>query len=125
VSRWMQRSACVRLAVSAVAAYAFILQILLGSVVATRMAIAAPADVSALCAADSHDGGDPSGKPAAHLTHASCMVCAFAAFAPPIPQAAKIVTGIAKVFVLSDPPDSGRSIERHEPRSSRGPPRIV
>jgi hypothetical protein len=126
VSRRGQRSACVRMAVSAVAAYAFILQILFGSVVATRMAVAAPADALTMCAADSHDGGDPAGTPATRHAHAACLVCAFAAFAPPIPQASTIVAGNAlNVFLVPDRPDSGRSIERHEPRSSRGPPRIA
>jgi hypothetical protein len=126
VSRRAQRSAFVRMAVSAVAAYAFILQVLLGSVVATRMALSAPADAMAICTADSHAGDDPSGEPTTRLAHATCMVCAFASFVPPLPEAATILLGVANEFCFQpEAPAYGRHAGRHEPRSSRGPPQTV
>jgi hypothetical protein len=126
VSRRGQRSTWMRKAVSAVSAYAFVLQIILGSIVATQMVAATPADAFAFCAGDSHDVGDPAGKPATRLAHSACMVCAFATFAPPIPETATVALGIAPaVFFRHDAPNSGRHPGRHEPRSSQGPPQTA
>jgi hypothetical protein len=114
------------MALSAITAYAFVLQVLLGSVVATQMVASGPAGAFALCVGESRDVDAPTGDPAGRLTHATCMVCAFASFAPPVPEAAAIVLGIAsEVFFELIPPDYGRDTQRHEPRSSRGPPRIA
>jgi hypothetical protein len=111
------------MAVSTVAAYAFLLQVVLGSIVATQMATAAPIDAMALCAGGSHSPVDPAGKPATRLAHTTCMVCAFASLAPPLPEAAVVVLGaVPTARVHSDHSTSCRDVERYEPRSSRGPP---
>jgi hypothetical protein len=118
-----KRNAWLRTALSIAVAYAVVLQVLLGSIVATQMAIAAPDAAAALCVGEAHGAADPAGKPAPYAAHASCMVCAFASFAPPVPDAAAVIVDVAAEIVRPlVKPALGRTAHRHEPKSSRGPP---
>jgi len=126
LSRGRQRNVWLRRALGVAAAYAFALQVLLGSIVATQMAVAAPNDDLALCSGELHDAGDPSGKPAPRLAHASCLVCAFASFVPPVPKAPTVYFGAASQSQFWPTlPTSIRIADRREPRSSRGPPQVA
>jgi hypothetical protein len=109
-----------------VAAYAFVLQALLATVVATQM-VASP-DSFAICLG-SADDGNTQHQPAdrSHAAHQACIICSFTATAAAPPLPAPIVLGqIAEAAVywggLSAPLDLSR---QRSPRVPQGPPQIA
>jgi hypothetical protein len=120
--RLMRRLAWLRAAVGLTAAYVLALQMLLGGVAATQMAVADPA-ASIICYGDHQQSGQD-GKTGTRIHHASCVVCALASLAPPVPEIADVLAPVAvaatavSTAIAVLPP----ARLRHEPRTSQGPP---
>lgn len=113
---WAHGAAAVALA------YAFVLQLVLAGLAAERMIFAA-ADAHVLCTDATGSGGhDTPGAPE-RLSH--CVICAFAAVAPVLPERAGVALPPANGAVAprhAVPAARPRAGDRHEPRSSQGPP---
>lgn len=114
-------------AVGIAVSYALALQLLLAGVVATRMALADPANPFEICVSGNveHMPGDASGKSSGAVIHQQCVVCALAAYAPPLADAPSQPAFDATLFNTepwSVAPQTPGSDERHQPRSSQGPP---
>lgn len=114
-------------AVGILVGYALALQLLLAGVVASRMALADPANPFEICLSDSveHAPGDDSGKSSGIVVHQKCVVCALAAYAPPLADAPSqpafdATQSNAEPWPVAIPTPG--LDERHHPRSSQGPP---
>lgn len=107
--------------------YAFALNTILTTAVATQMVAGMAADPFAICA----DGGGSSHRfPAgggSHVDHQSCVICTTTSFAPPLPQAAETAAAIAAVTTAFRPPATFAAVtqSRRTPRTSQGPPQTV
>lgn len=114
-------------AVGILVGYALALQLLLAGAVASRMALADPANPFEFCRSGSvdHVPSDDSGKSSGIIVHQKCVVCALAGYAPPLTDAPSEPTFDAALF-SHEPwpvaPLTPSSDERHHPRSSQGPP---
>ncbi|MFD2181761.1 DUF2946 family protein [Rhodoplanes azumiensis] len=124
------RHPALKRAVGLLAAYALALQMLLAGMVATQMAVAGDG-AAALCfttggASDATTATpDGTGAPPAS-PHTPCAVCVFASLAPPLPVIAGLAIPQARAQRSRRPVGrAGRRVRRHEPRSSRGPPRAA
>jgi hypothetical protein len=106
-----------------IAAYAFALQMMLAGVVATEMAAADPAAAAQACVS----GAGAADKTGAPLHHGPCVVCAFASFSPPVPQAAEPAASRLAIDAPFAPATAAFSFESrwHDPQSARGPPRTA
>jgi hypothetical protein len=102
------------------------MQLMLGSLVATQMALAAPLDAATIC----HTGSsDPAGHPdhPGHLNHhAPCSICAFASISPPLPSSSARLVVPVLLYQAIDPGETATLFTQKpfDPRSSQGPPRI-
>jgi hypothetical protein len=126
VAHSLSRKVWLRKAWVVAVAYAFAIQLLLGSLVATQMAFSRSLDAAAICHTDSSDSSGHPDRPG-HLNHlALCSICVFASISPPLPAAA----GQPAVAVLlgraAKPQHIARLFTREsfDPRSSQGPPQI-
>jgi hypothetical protein len=112
--------------VGVAAAFVLALQMLLAGVLATQMAVAAPAGPSAICYGEGH-GTDSDSPSKSRIYHASCAVCTLASFAPPVPDAAPSLTVVATVHAVVHPLRNVSPLadRHHDPRSSQGPPQAA
>lgn len=102
----------------------FAVQLLLGAIVSTQMAIAASSGLPVICYGSSEDGSQGSDKPFNGQRPNNCVVCAFATLAPVVPEEHSIS------FVRHETSTSfigvgaaGYSASRDNgPRLSQGPP---
>ena len=114
-------------AVGIAISYALALQLLLAGAVATRMALADPANPVELCTSDGtgHVPSDDSGKSSGVILHQTCAVCALAAHSPPLASSPS-QPAFDAMLAKTEPWPAAIRIpgpdERHHPRSSQGPP---
>jgi hypothetical protein len=107
------------------AAQVVVLQFMVASVVATQMAASQPGDPAIACYGGTQlpAGSEEFPSPVA-AKHATCVVCAFAAFAPPIPICGSIVDvsdgAVSAISPMASSVATGKN--HHDPRSSQGPP---
>jgi hypothetical protein len=126
VATFLHHRQWVRGAVGVAAAFVLALQMLLAGMLATQMAVAAPASPFVVCYGEGHGTvSDSPSKPAIH--HASCAVCTLASFAAPVPEAAASLVAIATGHAVVQPlrSVSPRADRHHTPRSSQGPPQAA
>jgi hypothetical protein len=125
VSVFLRRKAWLRGAIGVVAAYVLALQTLLAGIVATQMAVGDPANPFVICYGSGDNGSTesaPLDKPRAHVDHANCAICTFAASSPPIPRSPAIARITVAVSFGTVAPAPAIGNDRHNPRSSQGPP---
>jgi hypothetical protein len=122
VSAFWRRRGWLRGVVGIAAAYAFVLQMVLVSIVGTQMAAAAP-NPFAICYGDAHGPG-ANGKTGTPVNHATCVVCSLLSSSPLVADALKantpapVVTPALRSMVQR----VLGADTRHSPRSSQGPP---
>lgn len=117
---WLSR------ALAIVIAYAFAMQMLLGGIVATRMAVAAPLGSFTICSSETPASPEKPDQPAQPHRQAPCSICAFASLSPPLPILTAQPSILVRLANVGKRPEAATLIARrsYEPRSSQGPPRI-
>lgn len=107
-----------------VIAYAFAVQMLLGSIIATQMAITAPIGVFAICAPDATANPETPDQPAQLHHQAPCSICAFASLSPPLPALAAQLSIGFELADVGERRNAETPIARRllGPRTSQGPP---
>jgi len=114
--------------IGVILSYVLAVQLVAMGLVATRMAIAASEDAIELChGLASGDETPDTDKTSHHGGHGACLVCAFASVSPPLPETATVFSrrsGSAVSLRLKSA--FGRmGDDRHEPRTSQGPPQTA
>ncbi|MBB6306094.1 hypothetical protein [Xanthobacter tagetidis] len=114
-------------AVGLALAYALVFQLVFAGAVAERMAVGGMAGTEAALCLPGKDGPASGGTEQDRLSHLSrCVVCAFAALTPPLPEQAAPVAAPASHHTR--PPELALAqaaplgTTRHDPRTSQGPP---
>ncbi|MFG1299726.1 DUF2946 family protein [Xanthobacter sp. V3C-3] len=110
--------------------YALFLQLVFAGMLAERMAFAAAADMDPICAAAGHGSGSPgSGGDTGLAGHGqACVICAFAALSPPLPE--RVLAAVPTAAEAATPVGAGGEAAtplrpHHSPRSSQGPPALA
>jgi hypothetical protein len=125
VSAWWRQKSGLRGLIGFLASQIIAVQFLLAGIVSTEMAVRASADAFAICHGNDQSSPSQPGQTSSHLNHATCCaICAFAAHAPLVPPDTShvaildvLTTAIASVTQLAI-----ATSERHNPRTSQGPP---
>jgi hypothetical protein len=126
VSDFSFAKALFRKAASITAAYTLILQIFLTGIVATQMAVADQSDPFAICYGTPASSSGDHGKTSSHISHASCLACAFVAFASPLAgSGAAVVFRVSADAAYAPAAPLTVATRRHTPRSSQGPPQYA
>jgi hypothetical protein len=110
-----------------VTAYLIAVQMLLGVIVATQMAVAAPLGAFDICNSDVLAVPVKTDQPTQSHHQAPCSICAFASLSPPLPiQAAQLLMRV-QFSQAANCPDAAAAISRRffGPRTSQGPPQIL
>jgi hypothetical protein len=107
--------------VSIIAAYVLVFHALLMGIAAAQMVAGNPADPFVICYGSgdtgSIDANDaPPGKTHTYVNHAACAICAFAASAPPIPQAPALAQIAVDTTFSRAARVAATGIGRHNPR---------
>lgn len=112
-------------AFSVVLAYAFLLQVIVAGLAAERMTFAAmDSGAQILCASGQGDSSHGPGQPDADHS-ACCALCAFSSVSPLVPVAATAGAPVAVPGPAIHSRNEARpepGLDRHEPRTSQGPP---
>jgi hypothetical protein len=122
VSAFFRTKKGVRSWVAVAASYAFVLQLMLTGIAATQMAAANGAELFVIC----HDDGaspDTSGDGGTHANHQTCAVCTFVSSTPLLSALPVLPTAVTASRVIHAVAASRADVaQRHDPRSSQGPP---
>jgi len=122
-----QRQRWLRGLVGVIAGQVVALQLLLAGVLASQMAVADPAAAFAICHSDASPAGEQPGPADAHLKHTTCAVCAFAAVTPLLPagDVAALYRQASDITPARPLSQAIGRADRHDPRTSQGPPQTA
>lgn len=124
MSAWWHKRRGVRGLIGFLASQIIVLQFLFAGIVSTEMAVQASPDAFAICHNDSESASGQPGKAGANLNHASCIICAFAAHASPLPDdpPCTVVFDVRISVMASATPLVISTTHFRSPRTSQGPP---
>lgn len=115
--------AWVRNALSVALAYVLLLQVVIAGIAAERMSFAAIGAPDGLCTSAATQTDH---EPAQPLNHSDCCaICAFHGLAPVLPAPVGFIVPWFSAHSSRNNPSASRvapKSERHDPRSSQGPP---